>query len=150
MFTLSNFYRSKEWESLRSQLRIERVNDDGDIICHYCHKPIIKAYDCIAHHVVPLTESNVNDYSISLNPDNLVLVHHNCHNKIHSKGFKCKRVYIVYGSPCSGKSYYVDSVAGDNDLKVLGSWYSHIGAREGTKIKVEWISPTDIVLSVLT
>lgn len=116
MFTLSTFYRSKEWESLRNQLRIERMNNNGDVICAYCHKPIVKQYDIIAHHKTYLTESNVNDYSISLNPDNIDLVHFCCHNKIHEKGFRCKKVYIVYGSPCSGKSYYVDSVATQDDL----------------------------------
>jgi hypothetical protein len=116
MFTLSTFYRSKEWESLRNQLRIERVDNNGDVICEYCRKPIVKAYDIIAHHKTYLTESNVNDYSISLNPDNIQLVHFRCHNLIHDKGFKPKRVYIVYGSPCSGKSYYVDSVATADDL----------------------------------
>lgn len=116
MFTLSTFYRSKEWESLRNQLRIERVDSNGDIICEYCKKPIVKAYDIIAHHKTYLTESNVNDYSISLNPDNIALLHFSCHNKTHEKGFKSKKVYIVYGSPCSGKSYYVDSVATADDL----------------------------------
>ena len=135
MFTLSTFYRSKEWESLRNQLRIERINNNGDIICTHCHKPIIKAYDCIAHHIVPLTESNVNNYNVSLNPENIVLVHHNCHNKIHNKGFKPKRVYIVYGSPCSGKSYYVDSVAGDDDLIIdIDKLYEAINISRSNKL----------------
>lgn len=116
MFTLSTFYRSKEWESLRNQLRIERVNNNGDVICEHCKKAIVKQYDIIAHHKEHLTESNVNDYSISLNPDNIELVCFRCHNITHSKGFKSKKVYIVYGAPCSGKSYYVDSVATADDL----------------------------------
>lgn len=117
MFTLFSFYRSKEWESLRNQLRLERVNECGDVICEHCHKPIVKAYDIIAHHKTHLTESNVNDYSISLNPDNIMLVHHKCHNEIHNRfGFNYKKVFIVYGSPCSGKSYYVNDVAGKDDL----------------------------------
>ena len=32
MFTLSTFYRSKEWETLRSNLRLERTNNCGDVI----------------------------------------------------------------------------------------------------------------------
>ena len=116
MFTLQTFYKSKEWQNLRQCLILERVNSDGDIICEHCHKPIIKPYDIIGHHKIYLTESNVNDYNISLNQDNIALVHFACHNKIHEKGFRCKKVYIVYGAPCSGKSYYVDSVATDNDL----------------------------------
>lgn len=34
-----------------------------------------------------------------------------------------------------------------NDLKALGSWFDHIGASEGTEIKVEWLTPTQILLS---
>lgn len=117
MFTLSTFYRSKEWETLRSNLRLERTNNCGDVICEHCHKPIVNAYDCIAHHKTYLTESNVNDYSISLNPDNIALVHHSCHNDIHNRfGSYTRHIYIVYGSPCSGKSTYVDDVALKDDL----------------------------------
>lgn len=117
MFNLTTFYRSKEWETLRSSLKLERVNSSGDVICEHCHKPIVNAYDCIAHHKTHLTESNVNDYSISLNPDNIALVHHSCHNDIHNRfGSYTRHIYIVYGSPCSGKSYYVDSVALKDDL----------------------------------
>lgn len=39
------------------------------------------------------------------------------------------------------------SVAGD--LKALGSWFAHIGASEGTNIKVEWLSSSDILLSAI-
>lgn len=117
IFTLSTFYRSKEWEQLRSSLRLERVNNYGDVICEHCHKPITKSYDCIAHHKTHLTESNVNDYSISLNPDNIALVHHACHNDIHNRfGSYTRHIYIVYGSPCSGKSTYVDNVSLKDDL----------------------------------
>jgi hypothetical protein len=135
MFTLSTFYRSKEWELLRNQLRLERVNNTGDVICEHCFKPILKAYDCIAHHIVPLTESNVNNYNISLNPENIQLVHFRCHNRIHEKGFKSKRVYIVYGSPCSGKSYYVDSVATADDLIIdIDRIYNSINSSRSNKL----------------
>ena len=135
MFTLSTFYRSKEWESLRNQLRLERVNNTGDVICEHCFKPILKSYDCIAHHIVPLTESNVNNYNVSLNPENIQLVHFRCHNRIHEKGFKSKRVYIVYGSPCSGKSYYVDSVATADDLIIdIDRIYNSINSSRSNKL----------------
>ena len=59
----------------------------------------------------------MNDYSISLNPDNIALVHHKCHNQIHNRfGTYTRHIYIVYGSPCAGKSTYVDSVALKDDL----------------------------------
>lgn len=117
MFTLDSFYRSNEWENLIAGLKIERVNEEGQIICEHCGKPITKKYDCIAHHEIELTEDNVNDYSISLNPDNIKLVHFKCHNKIHQRwdGFR-QYVYLVYGSPCAGKTTWVQEVAYDDDL----------------------------------
>lgn len=117
MLTLSNFYRSAEWVNLRAGLMLERVNASGDVVCEHCGKPIVNKYDCIGHHKTPLTEGNVNDYSISLNPDNIALVHHKCHNQIHNRfGTYTRHIYIVYGSPCAGKSTYVDSVALKDDL----------------------------------
>ena len=117
MFTLDNFYKSKEWINLLQQLKLERNNDKDELICEYCNKPIIKKYDCIGHHKVELTEANVNNYSISLNPDNIILIHFKCHNIIHNRfeGFK-QSVYLVYGSPCAGKSTWVNNVALEDDL----------------------------------
>lgn len=117
MYTLDNFYKSKEWEKLLQVLKIERVNEQGQLICEYCNEPIIKKYDCIGHHEIELTNENVNDINISLNPDNIKLIHFACHNKIHQRfnGFY-QSVYLVYGSPCSGKSTWVKNVANDDDL----------------------------------
>lgn len=100
-------------------IKNERVNDEGLLICEYCGKPIVKAYDCIGHHKEHLTNENVNDMSVSLNSDNVMLVHHKCHNIIHNKlGHGRRGVYLVYGSPLSGKSSWVDSVRSAGDLVV--------------------------------
>lgn len=118
MQTLKTFYKSKKWERLTERLRLERVNQQGELICEHCGKPIIKKYDCIAHHKIELNEENVNDYSISLNPDNIELIHFKCHNDLHqrfSSSIKPK-VYLVYGSPCAGKSSWVNEVAARDDL----------------------------------
>lgn len=114
---LKTFYKSKQWEKLIEQLKIERINDDGQLICEHCGKPIVKKYDCIGHHKIELTDDNVNDYEVSLNPNNIMLIHFRCHNIIHQRyeGFK-QKVYLVYGSPCSGKTTFVDSVATADDL----------------------------------
>lgn len=118
MFSLKTFYKSKEWFNLIEQLKLERVNDNGELVCEYCGKPIILKYDCIGHHKEELTEGNVNNFDISLNKDNILLIHHRCHNLIHERfeGNRPKKVYIVYGSPCSGKSTWVNSVATNEDL----------------------------------
>ena len=90
------------------------------MICEHCGKPILKPYDCIAHHVTELTEQNVGDVSIALNPDNIKLIHFRCHNELHKRfGFNrrpIKKVYIVFGAPCSGKTSFVEENAGDNDI----------------------------------
>lgn len=117
MRSLDTFYQSKEWVNLMQVIRAERVNDEGFVICEYCGKPIVKKYDCIGHHKVHLTEENVNDVTISLNPDNVALVHARCHNRIHEKlGYARKEIFLVYGAPLSGKSSYVKSTALAGDL----------------------------------
>lgn len=117
MFNLNTFYRSPEWETLRRSIMLERVDSNGDVICEHCHKPIVKQYDCIGHHKTPLTEANVNNYDISLNPENIMLVHHKCHNEIHNRfGTYTRHIYIVYGSPCSGKTTFVNERALKDDL----------------------------------
>ena len=118
MFTLKSFYRSDEWEQFRKVVIAERVQRDGYIKDDVTGEPIIKPYDCILHHITELTEENVNDYNISLNPDNIQVISFRTHNEIHKRfGYKAtKRVYLIYGSPCAGKQEYVDSVASSNDL----------------------------------
>lgn len=117
--SLYNFYRSKEWEGLLKILKNDpkRMDEYGAIVCEYCHKPIVRAYDCIGHHKIELTEENYTDHNISLNPDNIVFVHHKCHNYIHNKlGYKQRQVFIVWGSPLSGKSTYTSEAAVEGDL----------------------------------
>ena len=115
--SLSDFYYSQEWRTLTKTLRIERTDDNGQIICEYCGKPIVKAYDCIGHHKTELTEDNVNDYNISLNPGNIMLCHSSCHNRIHDKlGYSRRQVFLVYGAPLSGKTTYVKDSMSEGDL----------------------------------
>lgn len=113
----TDFYRSKKWERLVSVLKLERVNEDGELICEHCGRPIVRKYDCIAHHVIELDDVNVHDPEIALNPANIKLVHFRCHNDIHNRwdGYR-KRVYLVYGAPCSGKSTWVHQNANADDL----------------------------------
>lgn len=117
MYSLDNFYQGNDWRTLLKQLKQERTDAHGNIICAYCGKPILKAYDIIGHHKIELTEENVNDFTISLNPELIDLVHGRCHNYIHNKlGYAHRQVYLVYGPPCAGKSTYVKDVAQEGDL----------------------------------
>lgn len=117
MLNLNTFYQSKPFRKLVDALRLERTNEDGVLICERCGKPINRKYDCIAHHVIELNEDNVNDYNVSLNPDNIKLIHLRCHNEEHQRfgGFH-QDVYLVYGSPCAGKTTWVREIANDDDL----------------------------------
>ncbi len=120
MFTsLAQFYNSEVWRNFRLSLIAERTNkEDGILYCEFSGEAIIKLYEAVAHHKIPLTMDNVNDYSISLNPSNIMLVTHKAHNEIHSRfGYSMgRKVYYVYGAPCSGKTTFVNSIKGNSDI----------------------------------
>lgn len=122
---LNGFYQSKAWVKLMAVIRMERTNAEGQVICEHCGKPIVHKYDCIGHHIIELTDANVDDATISLNPENIMLVHHRCHNKIHDRlGYYHRQVFLVYGSPLSGKSTFVreNMSEGDFVLDVDNIW----------------------------
>lgn len=121
MFTsLPQFYTSEEWRSLRVQIIHERTSDDGILYCEYSGKPLVQTYDIVAHHKIPLTMDNVNDYDVSLNPANIMIVSQASHNEIHARfGYTAQRkVYYVWGAPCSGKTTFVNKIKGNSDLVV--------------------------------
>ena len=121
MWSLSTFYSSKEWLAFRDIVIHNRLNEEGISICEHCHKPIVKAYDLILHHIEELTEDNVNDVAISLNEDNIQIVHFGCHNKIHDRlglSGDSKKVYLVYGPPLCGAIDWVSDVKNDGDIIV--------------------------------
>lgn len=117
MYRLETFYKTKAWEDLRRRLMMERVDENGQLICAKCGKPILKAYDCIGHHKIELTDDNVNDIGVSLNPDNIELIHFRCHNIEHGRfeGFR-QEVFLVYGPPMAGKTTWVRENARPDDL----------------------------------
>ena len=126
MITREQFYKSKQWLNFRKVIIADRTGSDGFVHCCACNKPILQKYDLIIHHKKELSEDNVNDAMIALNPDNVEVICFKCHNKVHERfGYHTsspahvqKQVYIVYGSPCSGKSTWVNEVANEDDLIV--------------------------------
>ena len=124
--TTQQFYKSKQWEVFRQVVIEQRTDADGYVHCAICGKPILKKYDLVIHHKQELSEANVADAMVSLNPDNVECVHFKCHNKLHDRwqggnnGWKPakKQVYIVYGAPCAGKSTWVQENATPEDLIV--------------------------------
>lgn len=115
--SLAQFYNSDIWRGLRLQIMNDRAKN-GVIYDEWNGQPIYKSFDVIAHHKTPVTLANVNDFSISLNPDNIMLVSHRSHNEIHARyGFTMnKKIYYVYGAPCSGKTTFVQNVKGNSDF----------------------------------
>lgn len=117
--TLSEFYRSQDWIDFRAVLIAQRTAADGFVYDEITGKPIVKAYDIILHHKIELTLENVNDINITLNPDNIQIVSFTTHNEIHNRFGKWTRhIYLVYGSPLSGKSTFVNERAGLHDLVI--------------------------------
>lgn len=115
---LFEFYRSDEWARFRQMIIAERTRDDGFIYDEITNKPILKPYDLILHHSpIELTEENVKDFNISLNPDNIKVVSFKTHNILHDRlGMRAREVYLVYGSPLSGKSTWVSENMSEGDL----------------------------------
>ena len=109
---LKKFYSSDEWLRFREIILLDRRKHDG-IHCERCDKRIVISKHIQVHHIIELTEDNYTDKMISLNPDNVEVLCHICHNKHHGRfnggGHKRKEksVYIVYGPPMSGKTSYV-------------------------------------------
>lgn len=120
MFTsLAQFYNSDEWKAVRADLIEKRKSKaDGIVYCEHSGAPLVNSYEIIAHHKTPLTMQNVNDFSVSLNPSNIMLVSHKAHNEIHARFGHCteRKVYYVYGAPCSGKTTFVNSIKGNSDI----------------------------------
>lgn len=131
--SLANFYTSDVWKDFRRQLINERTQADGFVHDELTGEPIRNAYDIIAHHKIELTLQNVNDVEVSLNPDNIMLVSMRSHNEIHERfGYaQGKKVYLVYGPPCSGKNTYVDNVKKNADLivDIDAIWFAITGKK---------------------
>lgn len=116
--SLEAFYNSDEWKATRAKIIDDRKDAEGIVHCEHSGVPLVNSYEIIAHHITPLTMQNVNDFSVSLNPANIMLVSHKAHNEIHNRfGYSAgRKVYYVYGAPCSGKTTFVNSVKGNSDI----------------------------------
>lgn len=120
------FYRSDRWHKFRNVIISERQDADGYVHCAKCGKEILKRYDMVLHHIKELTDDNVADAEIALNPDNVEIVCFKCHNIEHERfGFQkggtffrktAQEVVIVHGSPGAGKTTWVRENARDGDL----------------------------------
>lgn len=95
-----DFYNSKAWKNCKKEVWLRQ-----NLLCGICGKPVyVNGLSCylpkeqrrtgIVHHIEHLDNINVYDDNISLNPNNLIGVCKDCHEKEHHtdiatrKGFK--------------------------------------------------------------
>jgi hypothetical protein len=86
----------------------------------HCSQLVTRSSELTLHHITELTPENVHDVNISLNPDNILVVHHGCHNDIHGRfGYQSRGgINIVYGPPLAGMEEYVRHHMSRGDLVV--------------------------------
>lgn len=111
MDRVHQFRCSKPWRKLSYKLKVERGGK-----CNRCKEILLDFSKLIGHHIIELNEDNVDNLNISLNPDNIEIVCHDCHNKEHRRFGNKKNVYIIYGSPLSGKTTLVKELMRYGDI----------------------------------
>lgn len=147
---VTQFYNGQDWANCKAQVTAERLKD-GALICEHCNKVILKSFNpneknnrgaVVFHHKTPLTNQNVNDAYISINPENIAVLHWQCHNEVHDRfngtAFAIERkVYIVTGASCSGKTTFVHErlQPGDIVLDIDDLWETFSGQPRYTKPK---------------
>ena len=77
------FYRSRGWQECRKVVIDRQHGLCADCMARGEYKPIAEV-----HHEEFLTEENVGDPTVSLNPKKCVGLCTECHNRRHDKGFK--------------------------------------------------------------
>jgi len=116
------FYGSSQWKKARSLYLSSQF-----FICEDCGE-----IASIVHHIKPITPNNINDPNITLNQNNFKAVCEDCHTLIHSGGVKQNgvtfdengniakeaNVFLVCGSPASGKSFYVKNRKTKHDIVI--------------------------------
>ena len=74
------FYKSTQWQRVR-----EYVYRRDGLLCQDCLKRGIYTPAEEVHHITSITQKNITDADITLNPDNLISLCRNCHALRHSK-----------------------------------------------------------------
>ena len=139
---LKSFYNSSRWQKFRAAIIAER-----DPVCVDCRRVIANSKEIeLDHDPVELTPENVNDPNVSLNPDNVRIRCHDCHNRRHNRfGHKQEQgVFLIYGPPLSGKTTYVLKHMQRGDMVVdMDKLYSAIS------LLPEYDKPNELLRNVL-
>lgn len=138
MDKIHKFYCTQEWRDLSYNSKIAAGGK-----CSRCGYIADKMSELIGHHKIELTEDNVDDPNISLNPENIEVICQQCHNKEHRRFGNKQNVYIVYGSPLSGKTTLVKEIMrqGDIVLDMDSLW-------EAVTLQPEYIKPNNVRFNV--
>lgn len=146
----AQFYKSQDWSDCKAQVTQERLKN-GALYCEHCGQLIVKNFNPAAnnnagaivfHHKTYLNNYNVNDASIAINPANIMVLHWKCHNEIHERfGYNSgnnqpeKKVYLITGASCSGKTTWVKERLQPNDivLDIDDIWEMVSGQQRYTK-----------------
>lgn len=74
------FYHSRAWQSVR-----QLVWDRAHGLCERCAENGDVVPADVVHHTTPLTVDNINDQDITLNPNRLQALCHECHTEVHQE-----------------------------------------------------------------
>lgn len=114
---LQRFYASARWRNLRMLLITQRFGK-----CDRCGRDFSDdTSKLIAHHKIHLTDETLKDPAVAVDPKNIEIVCQQCHEYCHPENGFIKRqrqVFIIYGSPFSGKTTYVKENMEEGDLVV--------------------------------
>ena len=87
------FYKSRAWKKVSSEYRSKVAN-----LCEKCFSEGKLVTGEIVHHKIHVTPETIDDPSITLNPDNLILVCRLCHAAEHPEMYgQNNRRYVVVG-----------------------------------------------------
>lgn len=114
MDKVHSFYCRKPWKELSCRLKVERGGKCER--CGFIAASKEEWAQLIGHHKVELTEDNIDNPAISLNPDLVEIICLDCHNAEHKRFGHRKQVFIVWGSPLSGKTTAVREMMRYGDI----------------------------------
>lgn len=138
MDKLHQFYCSKPWRDFSYNLKIARGGK-----CERTGEVFTDLSQLIGHHKIELNENNIDDPHITLNPDIIEIISFKEHNKEHRRFGNKKNVYIVYGSPLSGKNTLVKNLMqyGDIVLDMDSLWHA-------ITLQPQYIKPKNVRFNV--
>lgn len=77
----NKFYGGQAWKNCRKAVMQSRRG-----LCERCLARGLLVPATQVHHIIPITQENIEDVNITLNPDNLIILCKPCHDAQHSNG----------------------------------------------------------------